>query len=91
VTSRMPRERLPARPSCHRSGSAYAGVLLTRFIRRGEAVVWRTGVVCRVDGGRVQGLVERVWGLRSGTMRRCRIGQGPRVVITPVMAASMAV
>jgi hypothetical protein len=64
--------------------------VLTRSIRRIEAF-WRlTCVDGRVDGGGLANVWNWLVVEEIGSRGVCRIGHGPRVVIAPVIAASMA-
>ena len=66
--------------------------LLAPSIRRSYGSEFRASIIGRVDGDAGRDLLERAGGWNEGLERHPRrAGQGPAVVIVPVMATSMAV
>ena len=63
---------------------------LALFIRGREAVVHLARIVGRIDGGSFGDFGNAFAADGMGSGGTCRLVYGPRVVIAPVMAASMA-
>ena len=63
---------------------------LAHFIREAGRVSGQTCGVLRVDGGGFENFRNALAVEEKGSRGACRIDHGPRVVIAPVIAASMA-